>query len=85
MQDALEDALRTIARAVDSRMEDGDYYDSDGLLRCGKCHTRKQCYVTVNGLRRVVPCTCKHVTERYERECEAREARRGARRERAVE
>lgn len=44
---------------------DGDYYDNDGYLICGKCHTRKQCELTLfegdmNRTRRVpIVCDCR--------------------------
>ena len=56
---------------------DGDYLDDEGLLCCGKCHTRKQLVVPLpEGLRRTetettmtvgVPCECrKKAIEREE-------------------
>lgn len=39
---------------------EGDYYsEEDGLMYCGKCHTRKQAKVKVLGEERVVPIMCK--------------------------
>lgn len=47
-----------------------DYTDADGVLMCGKCHTRKQTYFEVEGLipRTLVPCLCKCETEKREAE-----------------
>lgn len=42
-----------------SKAEDGDYIADDGLLYCGKCHTKKQCKVTMLGRERILPCICK--------------------------
>lgn len=50
---------------------DEDYINpADGLLWCGKCHTPKQCRVTMCGKEFTPYCTCKCVQERYERERE---------------
>ena len=38
-------------------VEEGDYY-KDGLLYCGKCHTKKQRYVVLGGKERLVGCLC---------------------------
>ena len=40
---------------------DGDYVDEEGLLCCGKCHTRKQTRVNVLGreIMPMVPCKCR--------------------------
>lgn len=40
----MEKAIRGIVAMANANnpQEDGDYYDADGFLMCGKCHTRKQ-------------------------------------------
>lgn len=54
---------------------DDDYKDEDGLLMCGKCHTRKQTFFEVEGLipRTIVPCLCECEQKRVEQEKEARQ------------
>lgn len=36
--------MRSIIKRAEiaNRPEDGDYYDDEGFLVCGKCHTRRQ-------------------------------------------
>lgn len=59
-------SLETIARRVPGK-ETGDYIGSDGLLRCGKCHTPKQCVRDGNTL--PIICACRKAErERAERE-----------------
>lgn len=36
----------------------GDYFGDDGLLYCGKCHTRKETRIDIMGRERVVSCLC---------------------------
>lgn len=43
---ALRDA---IGRDMRARVADGDFYGDDGLLRCGKCGTPKECLVPTHG------------------------------------
>lgn len=50
--DIVEAAKETNAR------EDGDYIGEDGLLYCGKCHTRKERILTIFGDNRKVPMNC---------------------------
>ena len=50
------------------KQEDGDYIGEDGLLHCGKCHTPKQCRVTLSGEERTPPCLCKCRVEQRDRE-----------------
>jgi len=38
--------------------KDGDYIGDDGLLYCGKCHTRKQRKITICKIEKVVPVVC---------------------------
>ena len=58
-------------RAAESiKAEQGDYYNDDGLLMCGKCNTPKQCRIQhpfLNELRTVY-CICKCEAEKQERE-----------------
>lgn len=54
---------------------EGDYIGSDNLYYCGKCHTRKQCAITVFGNHKVVPCVCKCRAEEIVREDEERKLR----------
>ena len=44
----------------ESRVDSGDYIGEDGLLYCGKCHTRKQTRIAVPffGGKRIVCCVC---------------------------
>lgn len=53
----------------------GDYEGEEGLMMCGKCHTKKQTFFEVAGLipRTVVPCLCKCEQERLEAEKKERE------------
>ena len=62
------------AMMQDNSAED-DYKDEDGLLMCGKCHTRKQTFFEVEGLipRTVVPCLCECEQKRVEEEKQARQ------------
>lgn len=53
--------------------EAGDYV-RDGLLICGKCHTPKQCRITLYGQVKTMPCLCKCASDRLEAEEQARRA-----------
>lgn len=46
----------------------GDYVGEDGLLYCGKCHTKKQTEVIVFGMKRRPMCLCKCETEKRDKE-----------------
>ncbi len=65
----LKPVMAAAARAV-PRNED-DYLDGDGFLCCGKCHTRKECEITIEDLfaerERIlrVPSMCKCRQEAY--------------------
>lgn len=53
------------ASAESIKTEQGDYYNDDGLLMCGKCNTPKQCRIKhpiLNELRTVY-CICKCAAE----------------------
>lgn len=65
------DALEQRA-AASIQLEQGDYIGDDGLLYCGKCHTPKQCRVTILGQERTPHCPCKCKQERKEAEEEER-------------
>ena len=47
---------------------DDDYIGEDGLLDCGKCHTRKQYRLVNGGKEYVVPVLCKCGAEQRDRE-----------------
>ena len=47
---------------------EGDYLGKDGLLYCGKCHTKKQTEVIFRGIKRHPMCLCKCETEKRDRE-----------------
>ena len=53
---------------------EGDYIGEDGLLYCGKCHTRKQTVVQMpfGEIRPKVLCLCQQAVEREETEAEKR-------------
>lgn len=57
-----------------SAAEQGDYFNDDGLLCCHKCHTPKQCRISIFDTERVVSCLCKCAVEA--REAEERERER---------
>lgn len=53
--------------------ENGDYVGEDGLLYCGKCHTRRQCKVKwLDGKDHLlpVPCECRQEEARHQKELE---------------
>lgn len=52
----------------------GDYRE-DGLLYCGKCHTQKQCRITLMGQEDIVSCLCKCESARLDAEDKARKHR----------
>lgn len=54
------------------RAEDGDYYGEDGLLYCGKCHTKKQHRDMYFRVGNVTMCLCKCAKEAMNREEDAR-------------
>lgn len=49
------------------KVNDGDYVE-DGLLYCGKCKTRKQVKIKINGTTKIVNCLCKCIQEQEEKE-----------------
>lgn len=52
-----------------------DYIGTDGLVVCGKCHTKKQYKGIFLGLEKVVPSLCKCRAEELEKERRAEEMR----------
>ncbi len=59
--------------AKNIKAEEGDYIE-DGLLHCGKCHTKKQTRIEILGRERTPYCLCECEVEKRERE-EAERAR----------
>lgn len=70
-------AFDSIAKKANEviKIEDGDYYGEDGLLYCGKCHTKKQHRDMYFRIGNVTMCLCKCAKEERNRE-EAAEAQR---------
>lgn len=60
------EAEKSAAESI--KAEQGDYYNDDGLLMCGKCHTKKQTRVTFLGIEKTPMCLCKCAAEKQERE-----------------
>lgn len=59
--------------AASAVQEQDDYTDPEtGLLHCGKCHTHKQCRVTLFSKEKLMPCTCQCRREQLEKEEQAR-------------
>ena len=57
-------------------INDGDYIDSEGLLCCGKCHTRKETIIVLANGKQLKPrCVCKCEQERMHEEEEKRKAK----------
>lgn len=67
---AVFDAVQKKA-AQNTRINEGDYKDADGLWVCGKCHTRKQTKVDILGQTRTPFCLCKCEQEERQRQAEA--------------
>lgn len=57
--------------AANIPIEQGDYYDEDGLLVCGKCNTKKQCRNELFGQMRTHMCLCKCGAEARNKKMEA--------------
>ena len=57
----MEEFISDIADRVEenSTKRPSDYYDEDGLLRCGICKMRKENRYNFMGRERVVSCLCK--------------------------
>lgn len=57
----------TIKKSLEKAVPvEGDYYE-DGLLYCGKCHTKKQRYIEILGHRKLVGCLCSCGAADYEK------------------
>ena len=70
--------IEGIAKASENTIpiNDGDYIDSEGLLCCGKCHTRKQTNIVLANGKQLKPrCVCKCEQERMHEEEEKRKAK----------
>ena len=63
---------RTAAEVI--KAEQGDYYNDEGLLVCGKCNTPKECRNEILGQLRTHRCLCKCGAEQRDKEYEARQA-----------
>lgn len=50
----------------------GDYVGEDGLLYCGRCHTKKQCRMRINLAWRTLPIVCECEESRLELESQRR-------------
>ena len=50
------------------KAQEGDDYGEDGLLYCGRCHTKKQTRICVLGEERTPYCLCKCEVEKREQE-----------------
>ena len=74
----MKDLIEGIAKASENTIpiNDGDYIDSEGLLCCGKCHTRKQTIIVLANGKQLKPrCVCKCEQERMHEEEEKRKAK----------
>lgn len=62
----LESVISKLENAAKSAnpVNSGDYFGDDGLLYCGKCHTPKQCKISLFGVSRVMDCACQCAEER---------------------
>ena len=70
--------IEGIAKASENTIpiNDGDYIDSEGLLCCGKCHTRKQTVIVLTNGKKLMPrCVCKCEQEKMAMEEEKRRER----------
>lgn len=65
LADYIDDIEKKAAERI--KAVEGDYYE-DGLLMCGKCHTKKQTRVNILGKEKTPFCICKCEMERRERE-----------------
>ena len=55
---------------------EGDYLGKDGLLYCGKCHTKKQTEVIFRGMKRYPMCLCECETEKQDKEEEEKKRKK---------
>lgn len=68
----LNDAMEQSAK--NTKVNEGDYYNEDGLLYCGKCRTPKQVEIDFFGEKRRPYCICECEKQEREREEKARKA-----------
>ena len=68
----IADFVDSLERKAAERIkeEPGDYRGEDGLLYCGKCHTKKQTRIIMLGVERTPLCLCRCEVEKREREKE---------------
>jgi len=68
-----EAALDGVARQAEARIkcEEGDFFNDEGILLCGKCRTPKQVKIEILGVPKTVMCLCK--CEQDKRDAEERE------------
>lgn len=74
----MTDLIEGMAKASEDSIpvNDGDYIDSEGLLCCGKCHTRKETIIVLANGKQLKPrCVCKCEQERMHEEEEKRKAK----------
>lgn len=71
--DGFYNSLDSIIAASNAHNQaaEGDYIGTDGLLYCGKCHTRKQTEIKFLGMIRRPMCLCKCEQEKREQEAAA--------------
>ena len=70
--------IEGIAKASENTIpvNDGDYIYSEGLLCCGKCHTRKETIIVLANGKQLKPrCVCKCEQERMQEEEDNRKAK----------
>ena len=68
---SIEQVIEDICKIAEEAnpQENGDYFDEEGLLCCGKCKTRKQKIITLpTGIEKKVKHLCKCKSEKWERE-----------------
>lgn len=65
MSDLTLGVLDSLNRKMAGRAEPGDYI-VDGLLYCGKCHTKKQCIIKIGDTTKIRWCLCKCQADDYE-------------------
>ena len=70
MENIIDEIEQTAAESI--KAEQGDYIGDDGLLYCGKCHTKKQVRVNIFGRERTPFCLCRCETEKRNRAEEER-------------
>ena len=73
----LSDVIKSIEQEASRsiKQNEGDYFNADGLLMCGKCHTPKQVKVELFGGFITPMCLCKCETEKRDLEESERQRR----------